>query len=459
MNSENMKVLTNIIGAVESGSQIYGQRNYAAYADPYTSTPNEHTITVGWAQNYGDEARRLMQMIYDASPAAWNRMDPDGIVKKMLPEDWVAIRWKPSAKQKEIIIKLIDSETGHKCQDELFSELMDKYIADCGKDYPAADIPAQMMYCEIRHLGGKGPVDRIFKRCSGNFSLDNIMAALDKDDPGSNQVGSKKFRSRHLKCIEFIRKYAKDEKTVGTTIVKEFEKYIGTVEYNGIIADIQIWYYGSLVKDAWCATSTSYFANKAGILDQLGGKNEGVYEMMNACRALHKTDGRFWDYPNIPRDLKKDDIIFFKRSGMSHVAHLWCDQTYTGTGMINVIGGNQSDMICKKDYKQIGIQAVYRPKYAADPPKKPWLSAEIQTISKGDKGSSVRILQEIFRAREYKDQYGFVLKVDGDFQDKTDWVLRWYQNARKKAGADINVDGICGQKTWHDLLAVTVKTI
>ena len=30
MNQQNMTVLTNIIGAVESGGQIYGNRNYAA---------------------------------------------------------------------------------------------------------------------------------------------------------------------------------------------------------------------------------------------------------------------------------------------------------------------------------------------------------------------------------------------------------------------------------------------
>lgn len=458
MNDKNMQVLTNIIGAVESGGQVYGKRNYAAYATPYHSTPAEHTITLGWAQNYGPEAERLIRMIYDADPEAFDAIDTYGSVKSMIGKDWVKLRWNPTEAQKNVLIRLIDSAAGHECQDDLFSELMNKFIADCRKDYPEADIPAQMMYCEIKHLGGKGPADRIFKRCGGNYSLDNILASLDKDDPDSNQVGSRKFRSRHLKCIEFIRKYAVPEGSM-TTIVDEFNKYIGTVEYNGIVATIQTWFYGTLVKDAWCATSTSYFANVAGILDQLGGKNEGVYEMMNACRALHKTDGRFWDYPNIPRDLKKHDIIFFKRSGMSHVAHLWKDQTYTGTGTINVLGGNQSDMICKKDYKQIGIQAVYRPKYAEEPPKKPWLSAEIQTISKGDKNHSVRIMQEIFRSRGYKDQYGFILDADGDFGEKTEWVLKWYQTARKKAGADLSVDGICGQKTWHDLLAVTVKTV
>ena len=55
MTQQNMDVLTNVIGAVESGGQVYGRRDYAAYAAPYTNSEKEHTITLGWAQNYGAE--------------------------------------------------------------------------------------------------------------------------------------------------------------------------------------------------------------------------------------------------------------------------------------------------------------------------------------------------------------------------------------------------------------------
>ena len=68
-----------------------------------------------------------------------------------------------------------------------------------------------MMYCQIRHLGGLGGVNRIFKRCNGDYSLEKITEALrmDQDDTSSsNQVGDKVFWSRHMKCIEFIKKYA-----------------------------------------------------------------------------------------------------------------------------------------------------------------------------------------------------------------------------------------------------------
>lgn len=446
MNRQNMEVLTNVIGAVESGGQIYGKRRYDAYTPPYTNTPNEHTITLGWAQNYGPEAKKLIQMIYDISPANFRNLDPKGVIYNMLDKDWVALRWKPTASQKNILINLIDSGAGHTAQDTLFQDLMRKYITNCENDF-TKDVKAQMMYCEIRHLGGKAAVNRIFNRCNGDYSLTNIMNALSKDDPNSNQVGSRKFRSRHEKCYEFINKYAvnEDRKPV-TTIVDEFMKYIGVHEYDGIVGTIQRWYYGTLVRDAWCATSTSYFANVAGVLDQLGGKQESVYMMMNNCRALHKTDGRFWDYPNIPSKLKKHDVIFFQRAGISHVAHLWKDETYTGSGTISVLGGNQSDMICKKEYKQMGIQAVYRPYYGEEKEK---YMFEVETVKRGDKNNSVLLMQEIFRARGYKMKNGNVQKCSGECGPQTEYVIKWYQQQRK-----LTVDGICGPKTWKDLLAL-----
>lgn len=48
MTSKEFEILTNIIGAVESGGQVYGQRNYAAYAPAYHASPDEHTCTLGW---------------------------------------------------------------------------------------------------------------------------------------------------------------------------------------------------------------------------------------------------------------------------------------------------------------------------------------------------------------------------------------------------------------------------
>lgn len=227
MTQDDYIVLTNIIAAVESGGQVYGQRRYDAYAGPYTNTPNEHTVTLGWSQYYGGEAKKLIQMIYDKDPASFAKYDTAGI-KGMLSKDWVAIRWNPTAAQKKALISLITSPAGKECQDELFMELMKKFVADCEATYTKS-VPAVMMYCEIRHLGGKGPVDRIFKRCGGDYSLNSIMSALKKDQAdtsSSNQVGDKKFQSRHDKCVEFIQKYAKGGKDSTMTPLQKAKKLL-----------------------------------------------------------------------------------------------------------------------------------------------------------------------------------------------------------------------------------------
>ena len=62
MKKEYLTILTNIIGGVESGGQTYGKRKYGAYAGKAANADNEKTCTLGWAQNYGNEGRRLCQI-------------------------------------------------------------------------------------------------------------------------------------------------------------------------------------------------------------------------------------------------------------------------------------------------------------------------------------------------------------------------------------------------------------
>ena len=70
MKKEHLEILAKIIGGVESGGQIYGGQNYAAYAGKAANSSNEKTCTLGWAQNYGNEGRRLCKMILAADAAA-----------------------------------------------------------------------------------------------------------------------------------------------------------------------------------------------------------------------------------------------------------------------------------------------------------------------------------------------------------------------------------------------------
>lgn len=127
MKKEHLEILAKIIGGVESGGQIYGGQNYAAYAGKAANSSNEKTCTLGWAQNYGNEGRRLCKMILAADAAAFRKADTAGIEKK-LSVDWEATGWNPSAAEKKALVAIITTDAGKKCQDELFSELMNTYI-------------------------------------------------------------------------------------------------------------------------------------------------------------------------------------------------------------------------------------------------------------------------------------------------------------------------------------------
>lgn len=214
MTKEQLDILTNIIGAVESGGQIYGNRRYDAYAGPYTNSDKEFTVTLGWAQNYGGEARRLCKMIFDKDPVAFRKADTANIEAK-LNVDWVATRWNPTAAQKKVLIAIITTDAGKECQDELFQELMLEYIEDA-EQFGVTSVQAQMMWCEIEHLGGLGPTKRIFERTQKPYTPDSIYASLIKDQSDTsndNQVGDKKFQSRHQCCVKWIKQYVTDSST------------------------------------------------------------------------------------------------------------------------------------------------------------------------------------------------------------------------------------------------------
>ena len=219
MNNENLMVLVKVINAVETGGQVYGKARYNDYTPPYKNSQKEVTCTLGCGAFYGHQAKQLIQMIRDADLANFIRLDSANI-DEMLQYDWEAIKWKPTTKQKNALIALIDSEVGHKCQDQLMMDRCKSMVAECEKLYPAADGKAQMMFAEIRHLGGLNPAKRIFNRCK-DFSLDNIMASLvtdQKDTSSDNQVGDKIYWSRHLKCREFIDRYYVEETKETTTM-------------------------------------------------------------------------------------------------------------------------------------------------------------------------------------------------------------------------------------------------
>ena len=212
---EDYKILANIIGAIESGDQIYGNLNYGSYDPPYNNTPGEHTITIGWPQCYGPEAQELLKAIFNRDRAAFRKIDKalpsNKRIENYIYRDITAMRWNPSSKQKRVIIKLLKSKAGRECQDAQFRNYMKAFVHDCKARY-TRNAWAVVMYCQIRHLGGANGANRIFDACGGDYSLKNIMSVLKRDQYNSRsnyQVGDKIFWNRHQCVCTFLETFMK----------------------------------------------------------------------------------------------------------------------------------------------------------------------------------------------------------------------------------------------------------
>lgn len=211
-SAADYQILGNIIGGVESGGQEYGQKDYSAYAGAHANSAKEVTCTLGWPQYYGNEAQRLIQKIYDKDPASFRKIDSQGLIQAKLKVNWVDTQWDPNKAEKNVLIQLISSKAGKAAQDEMFTEVVRPMVQDCENTY-TKDARAVALYVEIRHLGGKGPADRIFKRCNGNYSVDHIKASLladQEDKSNNNQVGDELYWSRHEKCFDWVKTYIPD---------------------------------------------------------------------------------------------------------------------------------------------------------------------------------------------------------------------------------------------------------
>ena len=152
--------------------------------------------------------------------------------------------------------------------------------------------------------------------------------------------------------------------SAGERIFDGFDANRNVKEYNGIVAKIQEWFYGSLVKDSWCATSMCYFADHAGCLEAIGGKHDNVYDMMTACMVADaKGLGTFYDRQHIPDRIPQYAILFWLWEGSTMTAgskkHVGMAEFASSGDTVYCIGGNQSDKICTKAYDRDYLYAVY----------------------------------------------------------------------------------------------------
>lgn len=486
MNKKNLNILTNIIGAVESGGQVYGNRNYSAYAGAYKNSPNEHTCTLGWAQNCGYNAMNLCKLIFQKSPSEFRKADTANIEAK-LNVDWVATRWNPNGAEQKALIAIITTETGKKVQDELFEETTKKYIKDALSYDSTMSVQAQMMWCEIQHLGGLSAAQRIFNKAKKPYTVDSIFDALMSDQSdmsSSNQVGDKKYQSRHECCVRWIKQYVsnqsndsaqKTQEVSTMTEQKAIEALINTAKneigylekksnaqldsktvnagsnnYTKYWRDIASWGLGNYQAQYWCAAFVYW------CFRMTFGRDTAKALLYHEPFIYCPTAGSLFKQHNrLFADPKVGDVVLFMKSGgvFGHTGIVYkVDNTnfYTIEGNTSSASGVVANGggVAYKQYNRASSKATghrfCRPDYSlVKSVNNVPVTVEKDYLSLGDNGKEVKEMQKMLIALGYDlGSYG----ADGDFGKATDVALRQFQSDCK-----LTVDGQYGAKTKKKL--------
>ena len=157
--------------------------------------------------------------------------------------------------------------------------------------------------------------------------------------------------------------------------------------------------------------------------------------------GYYKAQGRLDMVPKV------GDQLFFRYSGTTGCDHTGLVVDVTDK-QITTIEGNSNNQVRKRTYSrnEKSIIGYGHPKYDEVPPLKT-VNVVLTQLEKGCQGTEVKVLQTLLKMYGYKDQTGAVLKLDGDFGNKTKFALMAYQVGHKLTG-----DGVCGAKTWSMLL-------
>lgn len=360
MTNEQKTVLRKIIYAVETGGQVYGQQDYSDFTEAYTNSSEEHAITIGAGQWYATEAQTLLKRIHDADTAQWDRLDNIGLWEQVQNEDWSCYNISSKSQFAALIVQLISSKTGIKCQDSLMDEQLATY-ADEALKRDVTDARGQAMCVNFRHQGGQGAVTRILAKTQKPYTLDNLYAACQTDT--GNQVGA--YKSRQKFVYDALKTYFPESEETGMNAIGKliqiakneigyFEKAsnsqldsktanAGENNYTKYWRDIKPDYQGQ----PWCAAFVSWCMMKAFGLD-------------TAKKLL-----KHWPYVYCPTmaDLftlnsnpKVGDIVIFYRNGVfAHTGivikvsgdRFWTVEGNTSGGSTIIANGGG---VCQKSY-------------------------------------------------------------------------------------------------------------
>lgn len=497
MKESNIAVMRKILGAVETGGQVYGQIRYNDLTLQYTNSSAEHAITIGGYQHYANEAKRLLQTILDKYPTTFRKLDSAGI-ESDLKKDWsnYQLSSKTCAKGKTIV-NIISSADGIKCQDLLMDNQIKEYAASYTKTYGEMPDDAMMEVINIAHQGGSSAVKRILGKTSKPYSAKKIYDTLNldpADKSSNNQVGD--YTGRQKKVYEYITKYADFSSTTSTTstnpsisskvtvdqcIAKVIEIAKGEIGYlekksNSNLYDKTTnagsnnWTkYWAEIKPSyqaqpWCACFVSW------VFKQAFGQDVATKLLKHWPFVYCPTLGSLLKNNANP---KVGDIVLFKYSGASEFGHTGIviavngDQFTTIEG--NTSGGStiiaNGGGVCKKTYYNSNLPGTkfVTPDYSlvtklnsgtttssvSTNTKGSGYMFEPEVVQLGSNGASALLCQKLLRMSGCRDENNALLVLDGDFGQHSLAALKKFQTANK-----LEVDGVCGPNTWKKLVGI-----
>lgn len=229
MDKQNITVLRKILYAVESGNQIYGEQDYAAFAEVGANCSNEKAITIGAGQWYADEAKELLYRIQRGNPKLFKDMDTENLEADLLKKSWGTYAVSKDSAKGRLIISIISMELGKKCQDQYMEDQIAAYAKSIEKTYGTMADSAMMECINIHHQGGDSALKRILAKTVKPYTADKIYTVLcmDPTDPVQNQVGD--YTDRQKAVINMIHTYADSTEKEGIEMTKT-EKAIRQME-------------------------------------------------------------------------------------------------------------------------------------------------------------------------------------------------------------------------------------
>lgn len=474
---DEMNILINIIGAVETGGQIYGQARYDDYTPAYTNSSAEVSCTIGAFQEYNNLAKGLLKEILQAYPITFRKYDNAGIENDLKKNSWVGYSPNRGSAKAKAIQAIISSTDGRKIQNIRIQRQMVTYI-EYAEKLGVSDVDALFMCANFIHQGGYSACERILRKTKKPYTLDHLYAAC-KTDTG-NQVGA--YKTRQSKVYDWLKekisnttiqeggnimsnKITKDQSI--NAVIKIATNEIGYLEkktnsqldsktanagYNNYT---KYWrdVYPAYQTQPWCACFVSWVFMK-------------VFGLETAKKLL-----KHWPYVYCPTlgDLftknanpKVGDIVIFYRNGtFAHtglVTKVQGDKFWTIEGNTSGASGIVANGggVCEKSYynSQLPGTKFCTPNYSivtkilsnstsnsTSTPSSSSVKKNYLTV--GDKGSDVKSLQTKLNT------VGYEIEVDGVYGSATKSAVMSFQ---KKY--NLSIDGIAGKNTITKLDSV-----